>query len=251
MTLQLSRWGRRPLLSLLGLAAGTWLPLAPGAAQDAPIVPATPPNLQAAPDAPGALAPASPGASMSAISTNAIAASADNVYVLRGRTLYQLRASDLTEVAHKELPIAGLGSIGGGLTGPAGTGGGRLTAPGVPQTPDSPAAPAAPGAATPPAAEAGPPPADGLWAPMADSVRMTATSRYVYILSADTVYQVRASDLSLVSSKPLPLPGLSGTNGTGLAPLTTPPSLNQGLRPRGRAGRGQQPGATAPTTPAP
>src|SRR3954454_18034981 len=85
MTLQLSRWGRRPLLSLLGLAAGTCLPLAPGAAQDAPVVPATPPTLQAAPGAPGDLAPASPGASLSAISTDAIAASGANVYVLRGR----------------------------------------------------------------------------------------------------------------------------------------------------------------------
>ena len=85
-----------------------------------------------------------------------------------------------------------------------------------------------------------------MFAPMAGSVRMTATGRYVYILSADTVYQVRASDLSLVSSKPLPLPGMSGTNGTGLAP----PSLGTEPR-RGRSGRGQRPGATAPTTPAP
>jgi len=232
----------------------------PAAAQDTPVVPATPPNLQAAPNAPGDLTLASPFNSMSAIGTEAIAASGDNVYVLRGRTLYQLRAADLSEVAHKELPIAGVGTIAGSLSGPADIRGGRLASPAAPQTPDATAgtatpvtpdiAPAAPGSAPAPAVGSVVPLNGGMFTPMAGGVRMTATGGYIYILSGDTLYQVRASDLSLVSSKPLSMPGVGGT---GLSPLTTPTNPS-GLNPaprRGRGRRGQQPGATAPTTPAP
>jgi hypothetical protein len=196
----------------------------------------------------------------------AVAASGDSLYVARGIIVYRLRASDLTELAHAALPMTAVAGA-AGTSSPLTVIAPPLGAPAAPAPPAAAPGAAAPGVAPPPpgtviplqpGAAATPPAADAGWlslpgglmggmmATEPESVSIAAAGPNVYVLRGNILYQLRASDLMLVSSRALPSPGGAGMMTPGM-PLT-PPGTPGGVAPRTRRGRRVQSNPTAPGT---
>src|SRR5579884_1495279 len=188
----------------------------------------------------------------------AMAAGGDFIYILRGGTLYQLRTADMSVAAQTTLPFPGTSGATGttGATGNVTPGTGATTpstgatgnATGENQNQANPAAPNNPNTngnqATTGANQSNvngsqsnstdnrfyrrgqrnrrgqfAPGTIGMGPRMFGGAAITVSGDYVYVLQGDTLYQLRTSDLSLVSQKTVPFSALGTTPGTpGTAP---------------------------------
>jgi len=128
----------------------------------------------------------------------AMASSGDFLYIVRDNTLYQWRAADMSLVTQKDLPMTGMSDTGAASsTSTSGTTSDQSISGTYTQTSSR---------------------------MIMRPASIAVNGDNIFILRGNTLWQFKASDLSLVSQKDLPMIGAGSSTGTGTSGQSTSPA---------------------------